>query len=138
MAGVQYIVWRDEYEVGHGLLDGHHQHMFEIINTLYEAARTDASQDRIDQILRDITEYAHVHFQAEEDAMDAVRYSRLSDQESAHKAFVQKLDELRRMGHMPYRAFAQETLQFLKEWWLHHILAMDQDYGPYLHGTPAG
>ena len=53
-------------------------------------------------------------------------------------AELQKLDELRRMGHMPYRAFAQETLQFLKEWWLHHILAMDQDYGPYLHGTPAG
>jgi hemerythrin len=43
-----------------------------------------------------------------------------------------KLDELKRVAFSSSVMLSQDILQFLKDWWLNHILTMDQDYAPYV------
>jgi hemerythrin-like metal-binding protein len=128
----RFIVWEDEYAVGHSELDAHHRRMFEIINALYEAATTGIAEEQIRQTFLDMHQYTQIHFRAEENVLSAVRYPRLSDQKRAHGAFVGKLDELSRISLIPSQALSLDVLQFLKNWWLNHILEMDKDYAAHL------
>lgn len=132
MAAIQFIVWHDDLSVGQAELDNHHQRMFAIINSLYDAVVAGAPREEINRIIGEVDDYARVHFAAEEDALSSVGYPRLPDQRQAHLVFTRKLAELHGMPLAPYRDLAQEILHFLKEWWLHHIVHMDKAFAPYL------
>jgi hemerythrin-like metal-binding protein len=132
MAGSQFIVWKDEYEVGHAELDAHHRRLIEIINSLYEAAMAGASADQVDETVRQMDGYAAMHFRAEEAALHAARYPGLDGHRRAHEAYTRRLDDLKRSFFLPSGGLSQEILQFLKEWWLTHILRSDKEYAPFL------
>ena len=128
----KFIVWKEEYAVGSGELDGHHRRLIEIVNGLYEVASAGASDEQINEAVRELDAYGRIHFQAEEETLSKVNYPRLDDQRRAHEAYVRKLDELRRSFFIPKSGLSQEIFQFLKEWWLNHILKMDKEYAPHL------
>jgi hemerythrin len=133
-----FIVWKDEYSIGENELDGHHKKMFEIINVLYELSVGRASREETDRIIQDVSAYAQYHFSAEEETLEKVGYPQLDRQASAHRAFSRRLDEHRRLLFASPGALSQEMLQFLKEWWLNHILRMDRDYASYVKELPSG
>jgi hemerythrin-like metal-binding protein len=133
VGGIQFIVWKDEYEVGHPVLDAHHQLLIEIINSLYEAAAAGASETQLDETMREIDAYARRHFHTEEEILAAVGYPHLSRQEKAHEDYVRKVDELKRSFFLPSGGLSQEILHFLKNWWLTHIVTMDKEYSGYLN-----
>ncbi len=132
MGGIQFIVWKDEYEVGHPELDAHHRHLIEVINTLYEIATAGASEKQIDETMREMDAYAKLHFRTEEEVLTAVGYPHLRHHQGAHEAYVRKLDELKHSFFLPSGSLSQEILQFLKNWWLNHILRMDKEYAGYV------
>ncbi|HUJ70341.1 MAG TPA: bacteriohemerythrin [Syntrophorhabdales bacterium] len=136
MGGVQFIVWKDEYEVGHSELDAHHRHLIDVINTLYEIATAGASEAQLDETMREMDAYARRHFQAEEEALAAVAYPQLTLQRKAHGSYVRKVDELKRLFFLPSGGLSQEILHYLKDWWLTHILTMDKEYSSYLSPPP--
>jgi len=136
MGGIQFIVWKDEYEVGHWELDAHHRHLIDVINSLYESATAGASEAQLDETVREMDAYARRHFQAEEEALAAVAYPRLASQQKAHGAYVRKVNELKRSFFLPSGGLSQEILHFLKDWWLTHILTMDKQYSSYLSPLP--
>lgn len=138
MAGMEFVVWRDEYRTGHDELDRHHRRMFDMINRLYHAAANDATQAELDEMLNEMTEYARIHFKAEEEALNAVKYPLLRDQRRAHEVYVREVDKLRRSPFVPSHALSQDMLRFMKNWWLSHILKMDKEYVPFLAARPEG
>jgi len=136
MANIPFIVWKDEYEVGHPELDAHHQRLIKIINALYDAAMTGAAEEQVDETMKELDAYAGLHFRAEEEALEAVGYPHLSDQQSAHQAYARTLDGMKHSRFLPSGGLSQEILQFLKSWRLDHILKMDKEYGAFLKGEP--
>ena len=136
MGGIQFIVWKDEYGVGHSELDAHHRHLIEVINTLYEIATAGASETQLDEMMREIDAYAIRHFQTEEEILAGSGYPHLSQQQKAHEAYVRKVDELKRSFFLPVGGLSQEILQFLKNWWLTHIVMMDKEYSAYVSTPP--
>ena len=133
MAKTPYIVWKDEYRVSHNTLDRHHQHMFTLINSLYDAMGTPSLKTEVPRLLKNVLDYARVHFEAEEKVMESVQYSGLADQEQAHRTYTRRLEELIRQNRANPDTLSQDLLLLLKEWWLNHILRMDKAYAPFLN-----
>ena len=103
MTGGQFIVWKDEYGVGHPEMDAHHRRLIEIINALYYASMTCASEEQINEAMKEMDTYAGLHFQAEEEALQAANYPHLADQQRAHEAYMAKVAGLKRsrLGQAP-------------------------------------
>ena len=134
MGPVHYIVWKDEHSVGHKELDAHHRQMFTTINELYESIRTHASSTLISALFRKALDYGLMHFQAEEAVMNKVQYSGLTAQTIAHQSYTRRLENLLQGSVLKPDQLSHDVLQFLKDWWLNHILKMDRAYVPYING----
>ena len=135
MGDTRFIVWKEEYGVGHPVLDAHHRHLIEIINTLYEIATAGTSEAQIDETMREMDDYARNHFRIEEEILAAVGYPHLSRHRKEHEAYVRQLDELKRSSFLPSGGLSQDILQFLKNWWLDHVLTKDKEYSGHIR-TP--
>ena len=131
MAGATFIVWKDEYLVGHDELDTHHRRMFTIMNSLYHAMTTEEAKSQLTSLFQSALGYAHLHFQVEESVLRSAQYPHLTEQEKTHQAYVKKLTDLVQPFLGTPQSLSLDVLQFLKEWWFNHILKMDKAYAPF-------
>jgi hemerythrin-like metal-binding protein len=69
-----------------------------------------------------------MHFQAEEELMRLAHYPGLDEQQRAHRGYVRTLVRLANENALNPSALSEDLLQFLKEWWLNHILILDMGY----------
>lgn len=132
MTHAPFVVWRNEYLVGQSELDSHHRRMFEIINALYDAILDHATRDHLEALFRQARDYAQMHFRAEEELLRAVHYEGLTEQERAHHGYMRQLDNLLSEAALTEEMPARDLLQFLRKWWLHHILEMDREYSGHV------
>lgn len=135
MTSAQFIVWKDEYRVGHRTLDNHHATMFKLINNLYSAMSDNASVSDLDVLFGEAVAYAKMHFAKEESILCALEYPYLEAQQKAHKKYLREIESLLQRA-VAARAISEDMLHFLKDWWLNHILKMDKAYAPVLSGLP--
>jgi hemerythrin-like metal-binding protein len=132
MPKADFLVWKDEYLVGHEELDQHHRTMFKIINDLYSGMMRGASNHDLRSLFKRAVAYADIHFGREEAVLADSRYPRLGEHQQAHRAYVQQIGALTGPGPGSERAISMDMLLFLKDWWLKHILGMDRAYAPFL------
>lgn len=129
------LKWRDSYSVGVPELDEDHRQLIDIINRVEEAERAGVP---VGWVLTDLAEYAHFHFQQEEDGLKNAGYPRLVEHAKDHEAFVAWLEELAKTyAALPGNATAPtaEVRDYLKSWVITHILGEDMDYKDYLNGS---
>ncbi len=134
MSPAQFIVWNDNYSVGNRELDDHHKAIVSIINDLYVAIQEKSARARLNEILDRLSEYTESHFRREEELMDKLQYPGTPHQKSLHTQMVQKTNSLRKSSACLKDEVARDALSFLKDWWLHHIVALDSQYKPYMEG----
>lgn len=127
-----YIIWKDEYSVTQNELDTHHYHMFSIINELYESIGNLTSDEKVKALLNEAREYSQSHFEAEEELMRQGHYPGLEEQQLAHRSYEKTLARLAQEDMDNPSVLSEDLLQFLKKWWLSHILTLDKKYVPFL------
>jgi len=127
-----YLVWSEDYSVGNDELDGHHKNIISIINDLYSAIQTESTPEELNGILDRLFEYTMSHFEREEQLMEEHLFPDLAKHKTIHDRMRIKTDELRRRGLHHKKGVPAETMSFLKDWWLNHILVMDAQYRPHM------
>jgi len=132
MTKIPYIIWKDECSVDQNELDSHHYRMFEIINELYELLGSLDSEEKVIALLNEAREYSQTHFKAEEELMRLAHYDGLDEQQQAHRGYIKTLDILAQEDADNLTVLSEDLLQFLKKWWLNHILTIDKKYVPFL------
>lgn len=120
----------DDYLTGIALVDAEHRELFRIVDKadqLVKSLDSLSGYDNIIQILNELKEYTKEHFADEEEYMEAIHYEGLSAQKRAHKAFIDKLDniDLNQVDQNP-QEYLQELLEFLLGWLINHILYTDK------------
>ena len=60
------IDWNDRYSVGVRSLDAQHRQLIDILNQLHQAMSTANSQQVLPALMRQLSQYATAHLQAEE------------------------------------------------------------------------
>ncbi len=131
------IVWTDVFLTNVRELDEEHRRLVELVNLLHLAVRQNSGREAVAEVAG-LIEYTRNHFAHEEHLLAAHGYPDLARHRGEHERLTrQVLDFQPRLeGESSGRA-TMELLVFLHGWLLHHILAEDKRYGPFLneHGV---
>lgn len=130
---MERIDWNPSFSVGVRLLDQQHEQIVAMINLLIsEPGGGTVRSETISELLTKLTMYASDHFLAEERLLEEHRYPALASQQGDHKAYRLKIVALCR-DTMDYKdSVPAELLEFMKEWWIRHILETDMQYRSFL------
>ncbi len=122
------ISWKVEYSLGIAEMDAEHVRMIEMMERLEAVeGRHDALQT-VGKVISELADYVETHFKHEEGLMEKAGYPQLEQHREQHKAFAQKVIDLRSRASLD----AQSVHQFLQQWLGEHILKVDRDYVPYV------
>lgn len=130
---MEKIIWDESFSVGVSELDHQHGRIIAIINLLLDEPKSGFDQRMVAKILADLTNYAHDHFETEEQLLAENGYPDLHAQHNEHKAFRITLaefcdDSMNNRAPVPPR-----VLNYLKNWWVDHILVKDMKYRSFLN-----
>ncbi|MFH1687400.1 MAG: bacteriohemerythrin [bacterium] len=135
MFNTKFIEWKERYSVGHDDLDEDHQEIISIINDLWSILKAEPTPGQVLEILDRLLEYTETHFQREQQVMVDHQYPDLVRHKGLHSRMVQRTRELHAKAVSNHSEISEESMTFLKDWWIDHILAQDSRYKPYILGT---
>jgi hemerythrin len=124
-----YIEWDNKYSVGSALMDQHHHQLFDILNRLHESMKLGHGEEVIGDILKELVDYTHYHFNEEEKLMQRVGYPHLEEHKKIHEAFKGQLTKFADEVAEGLAIFvATQVLNVGVDWLQNHILKADADY----------
>jgi hemerythrin-like metal-binding protein len=122
------FAWTEAMSVGVPALDADHRCLVRIINLLED---TEGDDDRVIEIVINTLDiYCRYHFAREEQVMNACKFPALAFHRHEHEGFCRAIAEMNE--RKTDAAAAQDLLEYLKAWLLHHILIQDMAYKPYV------
>jgi HAD superfamily hydrolase (TIGR01509 family) len=127
-----HIQWKDRYNIGYKDIDAQHRVLLDLLNELVDLIAGRGSPEQVSSIFQRLCSYALTHFTSEERYMKAAGYPGLAQQESEHATFVHQLLAFNQAYDPSDPRLLEETLSFLKTWYLDHILRSDMGYVPFL------
>ncbi|MGC2064500.1 MAG: bacteriohemerythrin [Thermodesulfovibrionales bacterium] len=127
------IEWKDNMSVGIREFDSHHQRLLQLINKLHDSVLAGNDSMILSEVLTEVLNYTMYHFFAEEAEMQKYAYPGIEQQKKEHLALTEKTLCLIQNFRENKEGIGQEVLDFLEEWWMHHILDTDVKYGPFLN-----
>jgi len=124
------IEWTDKLSVGVKLLDEQHKRIIEIINLLIEKHEDKVEKEIVSQILGDLVNYAVNHLKDEEKLMSENGYPDYEEQKDMHDEYKLKV--------VSFHAGDSEVsglnmLEYLRSWWIGHILKEDMKYKTFFN-----
>ncbi|CAK0766577.1 putative two-component system response regulator [Gammaproteobacteria bacterium] len=118
-------LWKDEYLLGIDLIDGHHRYLFKLVHNLENALLESQNVIKICTTLKEMENYALIHFSTEERLMRGYNDPNYSTHKAAHQLFIKKIQELWEMIRVNPLLVQFDMLSFLKDWLIKHIIAVD-------------
>jgi hemerythrin len=129
------ITWDQSYSVRVAELDGHHQKLFSLLNTLHDAMRAGKGSGVIRSIVEELANYTHTHFQREEALMQQTKYPGLDVHRVAHQKLMVKVGEYKAALDSGSGVNTSAVMEFLREWLAKHINGMDKAYASHLNAS---
>ena len=122
------IEWDDKYSVGISMIDEEHKKLIDIINKAIFAKRHNDNPEEINEVLREMANYTHTHFATEEAYMKEFNYAGYKYHKEEHHDFTKKtIAYLSKVIQGDYQ-IANELIEYLKKWIVHHIQVTDRQY----------
>jgi hemerythrin-like metal-binding protein len=125
---MEIINWKNEFSVGVKEMDEQHKKLLGMINRLVEEQHTLTDPKTIAELLTEMTDYAQVHFRAEEYLMAEYGYDQLDRQERQHQEFIDKTVSFYSATDLGPNILSVALLDFLGTWLINHILKEDMKY----------
>ncbi|MGN0167286.1 MAG: bacteriohemerythrin [Acetatifactor sp.] len=124
------FAFTDKYRTGIKLVDEEHETLFRIVREANDLIQEELLHDKYDEImgiLDKLKEYTIHHFQDEEDYMERIGYAGLEAQQRAHRAFVDKLNDIN-LDDVDdnQQEYLIELVNFLLSWLVNHIQKVDK------------
>ncbi|GAB2181102.1 hemerythrin family protein [Denitratisoma sp. agr-D3] len=122
--------WRPEYSVGIAAIDRQHRDILDCLNQLSSAL--DSKDRRILALaaLHQLRALMAKHFSVEETLLEIAGYPGLDKHQAGHRDIEQRLEQLHARSEQ--EDISLELVQFMREWFITHILRSDQEYARYL------
>ena len=127
------ISWDDNLSVRVSLFDSQHRKLIELINALNDAMREGKGKDVLQPIIRELSNYAVSHFNAEESYFRKYGYPLAPQHVAEHRAFVAEVEKFRRDFESGSVALSVKVMNFLSDWLRKHILGTDKKYSSFFN-----
>jgi len=131
--------WDSSFNLGLKKIDKQHQNVIIAINALETAVIKNQTGDMLDKVIIALDAYAYQHFDYEEKLLEKYLYPKLDVQLDEHSTFILKIKTFREdisKNENP-RKLGMEICNFLRDWFISHILEKDKKYLEHLksHGV---
>ncbi|WP_305045850.1 bacteriohemerythrin [Geoalkalibacter sp.] len=131
MRTTAFIQWTPAYSVGHSLLDRQHRFVIEVINELYQARIHLRSPGEFKAIFQRLGQYTKTHLAYEEKFLADHGYPEQAEHARLHQAMKIRILAIEQQNETGDVDISQELFDFLKDWWLTHILEEDMRYAKF-------
>ncbi|MEN3043824.1 MAG: bacteriohemerythrin [Candidatus Hydrothermales bacterium] len=121
-----FIKWDEKFSTGVEQIDDQHKKFVEIINELHNAMKQGKGKEIVKKILNELKSYSVYHFKTEETYMTKYKYQEYQEHKNDHEFFKTKVKELLDKDEKGYLGLSIETLNFMKNWLIKHILTTDK------------
>lgn len=129
---MDHYIWKDSFNIGVDEIDDQHKIFLDYVNDCYNAACRDNQSRVMDATIYDLKVYAQTHFRFEEGLMRERGYPELENQVKEHMYFESQVEELERANAEGNQRTTESLLQFLRDWFLKHILEHDKKLTSFL------
>jgi len=123
-----FILWNESYNVGIGTIDTQHKKLVDILNELYESFVDQTSGQKLNLILKELTDYTVYHFNNEEQLFLKHGYPDTTAHLEEHKGFVDRINKFTAELESGQTRLTFQLMNYLKNWLLAHICGSDQAY----------
>ena len=120
--------WSDGFNIGLSEIDDQHVKLVAMLNRLARHHTSKTPDDDLLRVFDELVSYTAYHFGTEDRVMDEEQVdSRHAEaHRRAHRDFVARALAARRNAEKSPREVTGDTLVFLTNWLIHHILGMDR------------
>ena len=127
-----FVTFTPELSVGVKVFDEHHKVLIGIINKLASAMTKGLGQNKVLDIIKELVDYTHWHFAAEEKAFNLYNYPETESHKQIHNAMLKTAGELLESAQTGKAVLSTELLEFLQDWLFDHIMGIDKEYEQFL------
>jgi hemerythrin len=125
---MQFLEWNETYNIGIKEIDNQHRGLFDLISKLSTTQRYETSGQYFLATLNKLVEYARIHFDTEERYMREAQYPKFIEHQKEHSLFFPEVEKLMKDLEQKRPDIQHKILDFLKDWYMSHILGTDRDY----------
>ena len=122
------VPWKAAYDLGIPSIDAQHRQLITIINEFSERVAIGVSHADTDEMLVQVERHALEHFTYEEGYFTDYGYPEAPSHHQEHQAFLKKIEEFRERVKKEDPLFFVEVLDYLEQWFLHHVQVVDRRY----------
>jgi hemerythrin len=124
---MQFVEWKESYNIGVKEIDNQHRGLFDLIGKLDSSRSYETVGKYFFLTLNKFVEYAQIHFSTEERYIDEAQYPQAREHRREHILFIEQVTLLMQKVEHKESGSEDRTLVFLKEWYLKHIVGSDRD-----------
>jgi len=125
---MEKINWTDEFSVGVKALDDQHKQIIDLINILIDSSNRSVNSETIFNVLKQMMSYAQKHLDFEEQLLEEHKYFDLMNHAATHVKYLEKVAKFSFDTMAHDESIPEALLEFLQNWWQHHILEDDMKY----------
>jgi hemerythrin len=126
------LSWSTQYLIGNNTIDDEHKELFRLINTFHDHWQEKRDRREIVQVLNQLINYTQMHFQHEENIMQQEEYPKLAEHQQIHDSMVETIFKLQQSFEDKNLHFEIDTMKFVKNWMVEHILENDTLFRDFL------
>ena len=136
MSDKNFMNWAEKYSVGIPEIDQQHQTLFKMLNNLFiESKRGEQhANTALKTTVKGLVDYVKFHFNTEEELLTKYKYpdEKFQLQKKEHKEFIVNILNTVKDFEDGKKYIPSKTIEYLKEWVLHHIAIVDKDFSNFL------
>jgi hemerythrin len=126
------IEWTPKLEVGHPMIDLDHYRLVADTNCLTSDICNCTNDLAVRYAINRLIQRTKAHFASEENLMGAMPYSEAAVHKGAHRHLLRNIEALRRDIDLGRRVANEETIWFVENWLVDHILTNDKKFAGFL------
>jgi len=130
---MSHIAWNEKYSVNIEVIDEQHKKIIEVLGNLFDEMGKKKSREVLGAILDQMVWYAGEHFATEEIFMKQYDFPGYEEHKKEHEAFKAKVAAFQKDFAAGKESLSTNIVRFLSDWLDHHIIDIDQQYGPFLN-----
>lgn len=128
MNQLKKIEWEEKYSVGVREIDEQHKLLIETINELVNVVASNPSKEGLMSIIENLINYKKIHFATEERYFEEFNFAGAKEHIAVHQEFGEKIKIIQEKNSDDVVAMTYDLVDFLEDWFVEHMLNVDQEY----------
>lgn len=127
-----FFKWSNTFSLSMEEMDKDHQTFLSHLGRLYNDLDNPKKSALFEKRMGELEQQVREHFHREEKFLCGIDYPGLTQQTAQHDFFKKELQYCRLSAKQASQEELRKTLEFMRDWFLRHIIEFDKDYAKWL------